>query len=356
VNRLPNSLLEYNFDYPESLIAYSPLLGRSDSRLLVVRRNPSAGLPQLEDCNFSELPQIVSENKELAKLLLVRNRSKVFPARLFATRSSGSRHEIVLTERISATTWKALIKNVARIKSNEKLKIEGSLEELEVLAPDTVRFQTHHVHSLLDEVGKVPLPPYIRREAYADDKSRYQSVWAEGEALSSAAPTASLHFTDEMWALLQSKVDTADVFLHVGRGTFEPLRENDLAVAELHEESFQISQANRKKIESASGVFAIGTTACRVVETLSNLENNSLVNFEEFSDELRGKTKIFIRPGYDFKKVHALLTNFHLPQSSLFVLVSVFAQSVTLAKDAYAHAVSKRYRLFSYGDASLWLP
>jgi len=210
-------------------------------------------------------------------------------------------------------------------------------------------WQHSRVQAISRRVGRVPLPPYIKREVLEEDKARYQSVWAQGDAQSAAAPTASLHFTQELWGqLLKDGISTADVFLHVGRGTFEALRENDLHKVELHEEAYEVGATDAEKIHSSKSVFAIGTTACRLVETLSRLDSRS-----DFS--LKGRTKLFIGPEYEFQKVKALLTNFHLPESSLLVLVSVFAGSLSLVKEVYAHAVERQYRLFSYGDASLWI-
>ncbi len=355
----PQFLSEYTYPFEESQIAVEPLAERSESKLLLVRRNASSGLPRFEDCKFSDLPDIVDSNPFLKEMLLVRNRTKVLAARFFATRSSGGRHEIVLTEKVSATEWKALIRNIAKIKDRDILKIENSEHSVKIILPDIVKFETSDVPALLLQVGKVPLPPYIKREVVEEDKTRYQSVWASGEALSAAAPTASLHFTDQVWNSMMTKIKhSADVYLHVGRGTFEALRENDLQKAELHAEAFEVAHNDAKKVKDAREVFAIGTTACRLVETLAAIyngreENN--IQFQETEAGLLGHTRLFVKPGYEFAKVKALLTNFHLPESSLFVLATVFAGSLQLSKEAYAYALKRNYRLFSYGDASLWL-
>jgi S-adenosylmethionine:tRNA ribosyltransferase-isomerase len=278
----------------------------------------------------------------------------VLPARLFAKRPSGSRHEIFLTDRISKNEWNAKVKNIWKVKDSEILKLEKSQVEVELLSRDRVRFYCDDPLSVIEAEGRVPLPKYIKRAQELEDKTRYQTVWAEGEPRSSAAPTASLHFTEELWNnLIQKGVRSADVFLHVGRGTYEPLRETDLRVAKLHEESFEVHKAELDKINAAKGVVALGTTACRVVESLYSL--NEEMEFCPDDSFYRAKTALFIKPGYEFKKVKALLTNFHLPESSLLVLLSVFAESLSLTKEVYSHAVAKKYRLFSYGDASIWL-
>lgn len=353
----PGHLNEYSYAYDESLVAYAPAATRSESRLLLVRRFPVGGLPRFEDCSFRDLPSIIEGDAELKKKLLVRNRSKVLPARFFAKRQTGSRHEIVLAERVNAQEWKALIRNVAKVKVPELLQIENIDERVEIVAPDRVRFFSEDVPSLMARVGRIPLPPYIKREVREEDKGRYQSVWATGEALSAAAPTASLHFTDEIWEQIQNAgMKSADAFLHVGRGTFEALRENDLSKAELHEEAFEVARDDLQKIQSAKSVFAVGTTACRLTETIARLSTKSGdFRITEEGALLKGWTKLFVKPGFAFEKVGALLTNFHLPESSLLVLVSVFAGSYTLAREAYEHAVEKKYRLFSYGDSSLWI-
>lgn len=357
--QLPSFLSDYTYQHDGSLIAYEPLKKRTESRLLLVRRNPSGGLPRFEDLLISDLPAVVDQNPELKKHLLVRNRSKVLPARFFARRATGRRHEIVLIEKLNDFEWRAFVKNVSKLKVPEKLTIENTSEQVEVLDNFTVRFFTPEVEALLQKVGRMPLPPYIRREVNEEDTERYQSVWAEGKALSSAAPTASLHFTDELWRLLKDRgISTADAYLHVGRGTFEPLRENELSKAVLHEEAFEVFNSDLEKIKNAESVFAIGTTACRLVETLAHLNSNGadfLRITETGSQTLKGHTRLFVKPGYEFKRVKALLTNFHLPASSLLVLVSVFAGSWNLAKEAYDHALARKYRLFSYGDASLWI-
>jgi S-adenosylmethionine:tRNA ribosyltransferase-isomerase len=350
---LPNSLAAYSYDFEESSIAHFPSDRRDESKLLLIRRHPEGGLPRFEDLKFSDLPQIVEQNSFLKDYLWVRNRTRVLPARLFAKRQTGSRHEIVLTEKLSPTSWKALIKNGAKLKFPEQLKIEGSEDVLCVRSPDEVSFSSLDAVARIESFGRIPLPPYIKRDVVEADRERYQPVWSQGPALSSAATTASLHFTNELWDKLKSQqIQSADTCLHVGRGTFEPLRTDDLSAAQLHLEPYELLLSEAQKIQQASKVLAIGTTACRLTETVASLD---LSKESLMQDLIRGQTRLFVRPGYEFKKVSALMTNFHLPQSSLFVLVSVFAGSLKLSQEAYRYALSKKYRLFSYGDASLWI-
>jgi S-adenosylmethionine:tRNA ribosyltransferase-isomerase len=354
---LPNSLAEYSYDFEESSIAHYPSDRRDESKLLLVRRHPEGGLPRFEDLKFSELPHVVEQNSFLKDYLWVRNRTRVLPARLFAKRQTGSRHEIVLTEKLSPTSWKALIKNVAKLKFPEELKIEGSEDVLRVSSPDEVSFSSLDAVARIESFGRIPLPPYIKRDVVEADRERYQPVWAQGPALSSAAPTASLHFTEELWESLSKQIQSADTYLHVGRGTFEPLRTDDLSAAQLHAEPYELLVSEAQKIQQVSKVLAIGTTACRLTETVADLDLRNFLSQGASSnvDYVQGQTRLFVRPGYEFKKVSALMTNFHLPQSSLFVLVSVFGGSLKLAQEAYRFALSKNYRLFSYGDASLWI-
>jgi S-adenosylmethionine:tRNA ribosyltransferase-isomerase len=218
--------------------------------------------------------------------------------------------------------------------------------------------------TLLAQVGEMPLPPYIKKREAARDLARYQPVWALGEHEKSvAAPTASLHFTPELLdALKQSGVEFADSVLHVGLGTFEPVRCEKLSEHELHDERIFVAAEDLRKLDERARakrpILCVGTTALRCLESLP-LAGESLrpeVRCERLGDgSLSGRTRLFVKPGFEFRYTSALLTNFHLPESTLFVLVATFANSRTLAQEAYAHAIEKKYRFFSYGDASLWV-
>ena len=349
---MPDALSEYTYEYPAEQIAHYPTEKRDGSKLLVVRRHPSGGLPKIEDCLFGDLPEIAA--KELEGYLWVRNRTRVLPARIFAIRPSGSRHEILLTEKLAPNRWRAFIRNIWKVKEGEILVLENSSEKIKISGRDEVEFlSSSDSEDIIGRLGHVPLPPYLERSDEEGDRERYQTVWATGKPLSAAAPTASLHFTDDIWRkILDKGISAADVFLNVGRGTFEPLRKNSLRECELHYETFSVAAAELEKIKIAKRVLAIGTTSCRVVEALAQKDR---VTLTQSHDIFSGRTNLFIQPGYEFKKVESLLTNFHLPQSSLLVLVAVFAGSLSLIKESYRYALAHKYRLFSYGDASLWI-
>lgn len=332
---------DYTFEFQESQIATRPLEERGTSRLLLVRRNPTRGLPRFEDLLFRDLPQVIENEDELKKMLWVRNRSKVFWARVFAHRASGSRHEILFIKKISddnnKSKWSVLIKNSAKLKFPEVLS-----HKITALSPNLV--EVENVENLFEAEGRVPLPPYIKREAEHSDRAQYQPVWADGEAKSAASPTASLHFSEEMWCEIEQRgIRSADVYLHVGLGTFEPVRVDRLSEHRLHAEDYELGSESLAAILKANSCLAVGTTACRLVETVAR------------EKMLSGATSLFVRPGFEFQKTRALLTNFHLPESTLYVLVNVFAGSMSLAREAYSYALRRGYRLFSYGDASLWV-
>ncbi len=368
---LGSKVEDYHFDLDERLIAQRPIEPRDSAKLLIVRRHPMGGLPQREEALVRDLPEILQkDNRFLKNSLWVRNRSRVFPARFYARRASGSVHEIVLIEEFKNRVWKALIKRSARMKFPESLHIEGlpSLQ-ISVLDSDTVSFNCdrEELIKFLERHGEMPLPPYIKTRISEVDSARYQSVWARGmsEAKSAAAPTASLHFTEELCRKLEQEgVQFVDTCLHVGLGTFEPLRQSVLDQNHLHSESFSIaSQAydllkkNFQNKDNRAAVLCVGTTALRLLESLPILGESKAESFNLDLDtqDYLGRTQIFIKPGFEFRYCDALFTNFHLPASSLLVLLSCFAGSWKLVKESYEFAQSKNYRFFSYGDACLWL-
>jgi S-adenosylmethionine:tRNA ribosyltransferase-isomerase len=367
---LSDFLADYHFELPEDLIAQEPSERRIDARLLVVRRNPPTGLPRFEDLRISDLPALVRETPQLSESLWLRNRSRVLPARFYAKRPSGSRHEIVLLEETSPGLWSALLRNSAKMSFPQELFVDGlpQGETQRILCPAPgvvdVRPLSKPLAQLLAQVGEMPLPPYIKKREASRDHERYQPVWALGEHEKSvAAPTASLHFTEELLAsLAESGVEFADSVLHVGLGTFEPVRCEKLSEHELHDERIFVATRDLTKLDERARnkrpVLCVGTTALRCLESLP-LAGQSLrpeVRCEKLTDgSLSGRTRLFVKPGFEFRYTSALLTNFHLPESTLFVLVATFADSRKLAQEAYAHAVAQRYRFFSYGDASLWI-
>jgi S-adenosylmethionine:tRNA ribosyltransferase-isomerase len=367
---LSDFLADYHFELPEELIAQEPSAKRSEARLLLVRRDPPTGLPRFEDLSISDLPALVRETPQLRDSLWLRNRSRVLPARFYAKRPSGSRHEIVLLEETSPGLWSALMRNSAKMHFPQELFVDGLPpgEEQRILCPSPgvvdVRSLKQPLSQLLSRVGEMPLPPYIKKREAARDQARYQPVWALQEHEKSvAAPTASLHFTDELLSSLEkSGVEFADSVLHVGLGTFEPVRCERLSEHELHDERIYVDSKDFHKLDERARakrpILCVGTTALRCLESLP-LAGHSLrpeVRCEQTAEaSISGRTRLFVKPGFEFRFTSALLTNFHLPESTLFVLVATFADSRTLAQEAYAHAVANRYRFFSYGDASLWI-
>lgn len=341
------ALLDY--ELPEELIAVRPPAERDSGRLLVVEGE------RLLHQTLADLPELVP-----AGALLVLNDTRVFRARLLGTRPGGGRAELLLLRRQSAPgaveTWTALGKPQKRLRQGALLAFgelgakvlshrqEGELE-LELTAPVSVELS-------LERVGRIPIPPYLGREDEPEDAIRYQTVFAR-ETGSVAAPTAGLHLTPELLERIQARgVEVAHVTLHVGPGTFKPVSVDDLADHAMHAEEVQVSPAVVGAVERARArgapVVAIGTTVVRALESAKDPERPGQVR------ALSGDTRLLIQPGYRFGVVDALLTNFHMPRSTLLALVAAFAGlDATLA--AYREAVSRRYRFLSYGDA-MWLP
>lgn len=290
---------------------------------------------------FREFPQFMHAGD-----CLVFNDSKVIPSRLFGHRTGRTgRVEVFLIRAVSddAKTWQALVRPGRKAPVGERIEFaEGVAADVIARAEHgtrTIRFSLDgDVYAALDRIGHIPLPPYIRRADSAVDRERYQTVFAR-ERGSVAAPTAGLHFTPEILEQCRAAgAEIAGVTLHVGLGTFQPIREEIVEQNKLHSECFAINAASARKIEAARRVVAVGTTSVRTLET----------------GRANGETDIFIYPGYKFQRTGAVLTNFHLPKSSLFILVCAFA-GTELAKAAYRHAVERRYRFFSYGDCMLIL-
>lgn len=283
---------------------------------------------------------------------LVLNTTRVFPARMHGrrNRTGGAEVEVFLVraEAGAVDTWKTLVRPGKRVRKGDTILFDEALQA-EVIAQGefgerTLRFHsTEPLQDAFERLGSVPLPPYIQREPDERDRERYQTVFAEKSG-SVAAPTAGLHFTEAMLgACREAGAEIARVTLHVGLGTFAPLRENEIAKIELHEECFEIEAEDAARLAKAKRVFCVGTTSVRTVET-AMLRGGFA--------QMRGDTNLFIYPGFKFRTTGAMLTNFHLPQSSLLLLVCAFGgQDLVLA--AYRHAVKERYRFFSYGDCML---
>ena len=347
---------DFDYELPEELIAQHPAGRRDASRMLVVSRERG----RWRDGSFAELPSELREGDAL-----VVNNTRVFPARLEGRREpTGGRVELLLVRRLSdergAQVWEALARPARRLAENTSLTFgDGRLRATVVKVPGAgpervVRFEADgDFDALLEEFGRMPLPPYIRREgsdlaSRAEDRERYQTVYAERRG-AIAAPTAGLHFTPRVFEELRARgVLTAEVTLHVGYGTFAPVRVEDLGEHSVAPEHFEITEetaalVNRTR-ERGGRVVAVGTTTVRALESAADERGRVRAGAAE--------THLTITPGYTFRAVDALLTNFHLPRSSLLVLVSAFAgRELTLS--AYRHAVSACYRFYSYGDCML---
>ena len=335
---------DFNYDLPEELIAQVPIEKRDESRLMILDREKQT----IEHKSFKDIIDYLEPGD-----CLVRNNTKVLPARLYGKKETGAHVEFLLLNRIEGDIWESIVRPGNKLHVGAKVIFGEGLLEAEIL--DTMPGGTRKVqfkykgifNEILDKIGLMPLPPYIHEELKEND--RYQTVYAKYEG-SAAAPTAGLHFTDNLLKKIEEKgIKIANVTLHVGIGTFRPVKEENIEDHDMHSEHFYIKQEDVDKInetkKAGKRVIAVGTTSCRVLETIAS-EKSGLVQPTE------GDTKIFIYPGYKFKCIDALITNFHLPESTLLMLVSALAGKEYIMK-AYKEAVEKEYRFFSFGDAML---
>lgn len=339
---------QFDFHLPEELIAQSPLPHRSASRLMVLHRETG----KLEHRSFSDLTEYLRP-----KDVLVINDTRVRPARLIGTKkATGGRVEILLLKPLGDDRWEVLAKPARRLKPGHAIRFgNGELQavvegESDVAGGRIVRllYEAEDLEALLERLGEMPLPPYIRRRL--GDPERYQTVYARAVG-SAAAPTAGLHFTPELLEALRARgVDIAAITLHVGLGTFRPVTAERVEEHRMHAEYYEVGDEAAEKIRSArkrgGRVVAVGTTSVRTLETVAGLHGEIV--------PAKGWTDIFIYPGYRFRAVDALITNFHLPRSTLLMLVSAFASRRQILA-AYEEAVNRRYRFFSFGDAMLVL-
>jgi S-adenosylmethionine:tRNA ribosyltransferase-isomerase len=324
-------LSDFDYELPEELIAQEPPAERDGARMLAVYRNEG----RFEDRRFREFPSFLREGD-----CLVLNDSRVLPSRLFAGTS-----EMLLLEPVSADAreWKALVRPGRKIRPGAVIRFDDRFAAEIISSGErgerTVRFLgDEDVYAAIDRLGHMPLPPYIKRSDRPADRDRYQTVFAR-ERGSVAAPTAGLHFTGEILGRVEH---VARITLHVGLGTFQPIEREDFENHRLHFERYSISPEAWREIDSARRVVAVGTTSVRTLESAAA------------TGAMAGSTNLFICPGYDFRRTGAMLTNFHLPRTSLLLLVCAFA-GTDLALAAYRHAVAARYRFFSYGDCMLIL-
>ena len=334
---------DFDFDLPEKLIAQTPLKDRTSSRLLVVNETEHS----VEDKHFSEIIDYLEEGDTL-----VVNNTRVLPARLYGEKEGTGAHiEVLLLHNTQGDCWETLVKPAKRMKVGIVVSFgDGRLkatvtEELEQ-GGRMIEFQYDGVFlEILESLGEMPLPPYIKERL--EDQERYQTVYAK-ENGSAAAPTAGLHFTKELMEKIQQKgIQIVPITLHVGLGTFRPVSVDHLEDHKMHSEYYHISKETAEVIaetkKNGKRVIAVGTTSIRTLETVGSANQGGIV-------PRSGWTDIFISPGYEFKVVDAFITNFHLPKSTLVMLVSAYlGRDFTL--EAYHHAISERYRFFSFGDA-----
>ena len=336
---------DFNYNLPEELIAQVPLEKRDESRLMVLNREKQT----IEHKVFKDILDYLQPGD-----CLVRNNTKVIPARIYGKKETGANVEFLLLNNIEGDIWESIVRPGNKLHVGTKVTFgDGKLnaEILEVMEGGTrkVKFTYNGIfNEILDEIGMMPLPPYIHEEL--KEKDRYQTVYAKYQG-SAAAPTAGLHFTEELLEKIREKgVEIANVTLHVGIGTFRPVKVEKIEEHHMHSEHYYIKQEDVDKINNArkngGRIISVGTTSCRVLESIAD-ENG-------FVKETEGDTSIFIYPGYKFKCIDGLITNFHLPESTLLMLVSALAGKDYIMK-AYNEAVKEKYRFFSFGDAMLIL-
>lgn len=337
---------DFYYDLPKELIAQDPLEDRSSSRLLVLHRKSG----RVEHRVFTDIVEYLKPGD-----CLVRNNTKVIPARLYGTRvDTGATIELLLLKRMENDVWETLVKPGKKARKGAVISfgdgiLTGEIIDVKEDGNRLIQFRYEGIfEEILDQLGQMPLPPYITHTL--KDKNRYQTVYAKYEG-SAAAPTAGLHFTEELFRKLEEKgVLVANVTLHVGLGTFRPVKVDDVSKHHMHTEFYQVTKEEADKINKAKQaggrIVCVGTTSCRTIESAAD-ENGVLKPGQ-------GDTDIFIYPGYSFKMMDVLITNFHLPESTLLMLVSALAGKEQVMR-VYEEAVQERYRFFSFGDAMIIL-
>lgn len=333
---------EFDYDLPEELIAQTPLQKRDTSRLMVLNRKDET----IEDKHFYDILDYLHEGD-----ILVRNNTKVIPARLYGIKEETNGHvEVLLLKEHEHNTWECLVGNARIVKIDTVITFGDGLLKAKCIkiGEEGIRFfemiYDGIFYEILDQLGTMPLPPYIKEKL--EDKNRYQTVYAKVEG-SAAAPTAGLHFTDEIIEKIKAKgVEILDVTLHVGLGTFRPVKVDDVNDHHMHSEFYMIDEDVATKLNNAKAngqrIISVGTTSTRTLEA----------NFKKYGKfkATQESTNIFIYPGYTFEAIDALITNFHLPKSTLIMLISAFANKEYIMR-AYHHAVEEKYRFFSFGDS-----
>ena len=333
---------DFNYNLPEELIAQVPIEKRDESRLMVLDREKKT----IEHKVFKDILDYLKPGD-----CLVRNNTKVIPARLYGVKEeTGANVEFLLLHRVEGDIWEVMVRPGKKLMPGAKVSFGDGILKAEILEKmddgnRKVKFEYNGIfNEILDKIGLMPLPPYIKERL--KEKDRYQTVYAKYEG-SAAAPTAGLHFTDDLLEKIKEKgVEIANVTLHVGIGTFRPVKVENIEEHDMHSEHYYIKKEDADKINNArkngGRIIAVGTTSCRVLESIS--DENGIVH------ETEGDTSIFIYPGYKFKCIDCLITNFHLPESTLIMLVSALAGKDYIMK-AYEEAVKEKYKFFSFGDA-----
>ncbi len=337
-------LSDFNYELPKELIAQVPIEKRDEARLMVLNKKNKT----IEHKVFKDILDYLKPGD-----CLVRNNTKVIPARLYGIKEeTGAKVEFLLLNRIEGDIWEVMVKPGKKLMPGVNVVFGDGLLKAEVLEKmeggnRKVKFYYEGIfNEILDQIGLMPLPPYIKEKL--EKKEMYQTVYAKYDG-SAAAPTAGLHFTEELLNKIKAKgVEIANVTLHVGIGTFRPVKEENIEDHDMHTEHYYIKKEDAEKInnakENGGRIIAVGTTSCRVLESVA--DENGLVK------EIEGDTNIFIYPGYKFKCIDSLITNFHLPESTLVMLVSALAGREFIL-NAYNEAVKEKYRFFSFGDAML---
>ena len=334
-------LEEFDYELPEELIAQIPIEKRDESRLMILDREKR----EIEHKTFKNIIEHLEPGD-----CIVRNNTKVIPARLYGKKDTGANVEFVLLKQLDGDIWESIVRPGNKLKIGAKVNFGDGLLEAEILdvldgGTRKVKFTYEGIfNEILDKIGLMPLPPYIHKTL--EKRERYQTVYAKYDG-SAAEPTAGLHFTPELLEKIEKKgVKIANVTLHVGIGTFRPVKEENIEEHIMHTEHYYIKEEDAKKInetkKNGKRVIAVGTTSCRVLETVA--DENGYVH------EVEGDTGIYIYPGYKFKCIDGLITNFHLPKSTLLMLVSALADR-EFVLEAYNQAVKEKYRFFSFGDA-----
>ena len=332
---------DFNYELPEELIAQHPYDKRDEARLMILNREEN----KYEHKVFKDIIDYLKPGD-----CLVINNTKVLPARLYGKKDTGANVEFLLLKRIEGDYWEAMVRPGNKLRPGAKVEFGNGLLKAEVLevldgGNRKVKFEYEGIfNEILDEIGLMPLPPYIKETL--KEKDKYQTIYAKHDG-SAAAPTAGLHFTEELLEAIKAKgIDVANVTLHVGIGTFRPVKVENIEEHSMHSEHYYIKKEDVEKINNAkrngNRVIAVGTTSCRVLESVADEDG--------MMKEIESDTNIFIYPGYKFKCIDCLITNFHLPESTLIMLVSALAGK-DFVMSAYEEAVKEKYKFFSFGDA-----